>query len=325
MKMVRVKNVLLLAFVFSAVASAQSGTGDNWGGNIEDLTNTMVNRFGGLCVTEGLWELGVLYVLMVFKAWWDWGAERALSFAHHAHYPLPLPRIAWLTVKAAFLAWLLNHYMVNFGGVAFSFHSAAMALAKHITLHLDHSAVDTFMGLIGTPTSLVVRGSNPLDIVDSVVYLSIVGPLSGILNFCMFVLGGLGFIASGVFTIVGPYFIPLWILYGHPNSWAWNWFQVMLAVASYRVLGECVQLVMAGAWLTFFTNKIGTDFSVANWIAHLGLAIFLTLFTLLATTIIPLFAAGIFNGAGSFATAANSAVIAAGQKAVEIGAKIAAA
>ena len=321
--MVRSRNVLLLVLLFCSVASAQStGTGYNWGGDLEDLTNNMVTRYGGALVTTGLWEVLVIYLLMVFRAWYNWGADRALSFAHHAHYPLPLPQIAWLSIKAAFLVWLLNHYMVNFGGTGFSFHSAGMAVSKHITLLIDHSVVDSLMAKLQNPTGLVIRGINPLDIIDAIVYLFVVWPFSGILNFCMFVLGGLGFLASGVFSIVGPIFIPLWLFHGHPNAWAWNWFQVMLAASSYRVFGACLQAVLAGIWMDFFTNTIGSDYSIPNWIAHGGVAIFLTLFTLLATTMIPLFAAAIFNGAGSFAQAATSAVGGAVAKGVEVASKL---
>jgi len=323
--MMRVRNVLLLSLLLCSVASAQStGSGFNWGADLEDLTNNMVTRYGGALVSTGLWEVLVIYLMMVFKAWYDWGSERALSFAHHAHYPLPLPRIAWLSIKAAFLVWLLNNYITNFAGTGFSFHSAGMAVSKHITLLIDHSVIDSLMAKLSNPTGLVIKSINPADIVDAIVYLFVVWPFAGILHFCMFVLGGLGFIASGVFTIVGPIFIPLWLFNGHPNAWAWNWFQVMLASASYRVFGACLQAILAGIWMDFFNNTIGTDYSIPNWIAHGEVAIFLTLFTVLATTMVPVFAAQIFNGAGAFAQAATGAVTSAVSKGAELAKIIAA-
>jgi hypothetical protein len=84
--------------------------------------------------------------------------------------------------------------------------------------------------------------------------------------------------------------------------------QVMIAVASYRVFGSALEYVMAGMWMLFVNNTLAGNTSVANWIAHGGIAIGLTLFFLLAMTMVPLFAAQIFNGAGAIAQAGSSAI-----------------
>jgi hypothetical protein len=300
-----------LGLIAAAPMSAQAPLGlFDWGTELVDWTQTMITNFGGLFVRDGIIELAVLSALMVMWAWFQWGLNRALTFSHHAHYPLPIPQIVMIFLKTAVILYLLNHYMVNFPGVGFSFHSWPMAVAKHMTLQLDNgpgSAKEQLMLIIQTPTNMIDKPINPLAILDNFVFLQVV-LLTGVLSFLMFVLGGLAFVISGVFTVLGPYLIPLWLLGGRPASWAWNWLQVMLAVASYRAIGSAMEFVMANMWLYFLNNGIGADTSIANWISHLGVCLFLTLFFILATTMVPLFAAQIFNGAGAIAQAATSAV-----------------
>jgi len=200
--------------------------------------------------------------------------------------------------------------MVNFPFVGFSFHSWPMAVSKHIVLVLGGSGVsprDKVMEFLQNPSSLVTAPVNPLAVVDGIVYV-LVQAWAGLISFGMFVLGGLGYVLSGVMCVIGPYFVALWIIGGRPAGWAWNWMQVMIAVASWRVLGAVMEYIMGQMWLDFIANTLNGDTSIANWIAHGGICIGLTCFFLLGMTMLPLFAAAIFNGAGALGQAATGAV-----------------
>jgi hypothetical protein len=70
-----------------------------------------------------------------------------------------------------------------------------------------------------------------------------------------------------------------------------------MAVASYRVFGEILQTIMSQMWIDFIQNTLNGDTSIANWIAHGGVCVYLTLFHLLAITLVPLLAGVIFVGA----------------------------
>lgn len=300
MRMFTKKKLLIAGFAAVASASAQTPipvpSGYNWGSVLVDWTQQMVTSYGGVFVQDGLTELGWLCALMVMWTWFQWGLER-FSFAHHAHYPLPLPRLFTIFLKTAIFVYFLNHYMVNFNGLQFSFHNWPMAVSKHMVLQLDNAPGgprDLMMAYIQNPTSLVDKPANPLAFLDGFVYSNVIA-LTGLLSFGMFVLGGLGFVGSGVFTVVGPYLIPLWLLGGRPAGWAWNWMQLMIALASYRVFGSVLEYVMARMWLDFFQNTMAGDTSIANWIAHGGIAIGLTLFFLLGMTMVPLLAAQILT------------------------------
>ena len=310
----RMKNILFIGIVAALSASAQvtipTPLGEDWGSNLVDWTQQMVTSYGGVFVQDGLTELAWLCALVVLWAFFLWALNRGFSFAHHAHYPLPLPQVAMIFLKTAILAYFLNHYMVNFPGVGFSFHSWPMAVSKHMTLQLGNvpgSPRDLMMSYIQDPTSLVDKPTNPLAVLDGLVYDEVIF-LMGVLSFGMFVLGGLGYVASGIFTVLGPYLIPLWLLGGRPASWAWNWMQLMIAVASYRVIGSVIEYVMAKMWVDFFQNTLNGDTSIANWIAHGGICIGLTLFFILGMTMVPLWAAQIFNGAGAMTQAATNAI-----------------
>ncbi len=303
---------VVIGLLAAASASAQAPVplGENWGGQLVDWTNQAVNAYGALFISDGITELAWILALVVMWIWFQWGLNRALSFAHHAHYPLPLPQVLMTFLKAACLLFLLNHYMLNFAGLAFSFHNWPMAVSKHMVLVIGNAPgnpIDHLMADLQNPDTLIDKPLSQFAIMDNIVYPLVIA-WTGIVSFGMFVLGGLGFVFSGILTVLGPLLIPLWLLGGRPASWAWNWMQTMIAFASYRVIGAVIEYIMAQMWIDFITNTLAGDTSIGNWIAHGGILVFLTLFFFLAMTMVPLVAAQIFNGAGALAQAAASAV-----------------
>ena len=330
MRMLRNKKAVLIGLLLVASASAQSSAppspiGFDWGSELVDWTQQMVTSYGGIFVQDGLTELAWLCSLLVMWTWFQWGLER-FSFAHHAHYPLPLPRIAMIFLKTAIFVFFLNHYTVNFPGLGFSFHNWPMAVSKHMTLMLDNAPggpKDVMMAYLQNPASMIDKPVSQLAVMDNIIYPLVIC-WTGLLSFGMFVLGGLGFVGSGIFTVIGPYLIPLWLLGGRPASWAWNWLQVMIAFASYRVIGSVIEYVMANMWIDFFQHTLNGDTSIANWVAHGGILVGLTLFFLLGMTMVPLWAAQIFNGAGAMAQAASGAVTSASTAVAKVAAAIAA-
>ncbi len=326
--MVGNKKVILAGLWVTVAASAQSAAppapaGLDWGSELVDWTNQMVTSYGGVFVSDGLTELGWLCALMVVWTWFTWGLHRGLSFARHAHNPLPLPQLIMIFIKTAVFVWFLNHYMVNFPGTGFSFHNWPMAVSKHMTLVLGNQpggAVDQLMADLQNPDLLIDKPVSQFAVMDNIVYPLVIF-WSGVVSFGMFVLGGLGIVGSGIFSVIGPVLIPLWLLGGRPAGWAWNWLQVMIAFASYRVIGSVIEYIMARMWIDFFQNTLNGDTSIANWIAHGGILVGLTLFFLLGMTMVPLWAAQIFNGAGAMAQSAAGAV----QNAAATAAKVVAA
>jgi hypothetical protein len=323
--MFKITKTLLLGLVAATAAFAQAGpfavpapnpfpglsAGFDWGSYVVNQVQIFVTQFGGLFVQEALWGLAVIYVGMILWTWIQWGMAKISHIAGHSHTPwMPLPQIAMLSFKCLLLAFILNHYLVNFPGVGFSFHSWPMAVAQHMTMQLDNgpgSPKDQLVQLLLTPTAMIDKPINPLDVIGSLVYLNVLG-MMGFLSFIMFVLGGMSFVLSGVFTVIGPYFVALWMLGGRPAGWAWNWMQVMIALASYRVFASAIEFVIGNMWIYFFSTYIGLNTSIANWVAMFAICIGLTLFSFITMAIIPLMAAQIFNGAGAIAQAGVSAV-----------------
>lgn len=314
--MLRYRKALLLGLLMAGSATAQGGApapaGEDWGAQIVDWTSQAVTAYGGILLSDGM---GVLATLAALKLLWvmgNWGFDKGLSLVvrHHDVHPFPLSTIVKIFGKLAFLVYLLNHYMVNFPFVGFSFHNFPMAVSKHIVLLLQNGGnnqTDILMQYLQNPSILVAQPINSLAIVDGLVYLGVY-VWSGLIGFGMFCLGGLGFVLSGVLTVVGPIIFVLWMLGGVPGQWAWNWFNALMAVGSYRALGSVMEYIMSQMWVDFIQNTLAGDTSVANWIAHGGICVGLTLFFLLGMTMIPLFAAQIFNGAGALAQAATGAV-----------------
>ena len=316
MRMLRNTRALLLGLIVAGAAEAQSSApapaGEDWGAQVVDWTNQAVTAYGTLLLNDGMTVLAWSCALVLLWVMGNWGLDKGLSlvFPHHDVHPFPLPRIVKIFGKLAFLVYLLNHYMVNFPFVGFSFHNFPMAISKHIVLLLHNSAnnqTDILMQYLQTPSTLITAPLNPLAVVDGLIYL-LVHFWAGFVSFGMFVLGGLGFVLSGVLVVVGPIIFVLWMFGGVPGQWAWNWLNALMAVGSYRALGEILQYIMSHMWLDFIQNTLAGDTSIANWIAHGGVCVGLTLFHLLAITMVPLFAATIFCGAAAFTQAGANAI-----------------
>jgi hypothetical protein len=336
--MVKTQKLLLLGFALAASALGQAGpfaatpnavsglaAGFDWGSYIVNQVQLFVTQYGGLFVQEALWALCFFYVLMIAWTWLMWALAKLGHVVGHNHAPwMPLQQMVVLSVKCFVLAFFLNHYMTNFPGVGFNFHSWPQAVAQHMTMVLDNgpgSPKDQLVRLLLTPTAMVDKPINPLAILDSWVYMGVNG-MMGFLSFIMFVLGGLSFVMTGVFTVVGPYFVVLWMLPGRPSGWAWNWMQLMIALASYRVFASAIEFVIGNMWLYFFSTYIGTNTSIGNWVAMGSVCVGLTLFSFVLMLMVPLLAAAVFNGAGSMAQAGVSAVTSAAGQAAGAAAKM---
>ena len=332
--MLRNRKALLLGLVFAGPAAAQSApapAGEDWGQKLVDITNQTVSAYGGLLLHDGLTILGWSLALVLLWIMLNWGLDKGLSmvFTHHDHHPFPLSRIVKTFGKAGVLVFLLNHYTANFPGLQFSFHNFPQAVAKHFVLVLRNAGgavnqTDILMQYLQTPATLIAAPLNSVAVVDGLVYLA-VHLWSGLISFAMFFLGGLGFVLSGVLVVIGPAIFVLWLWGGIPGQWAWNWFNALMAVASYRVFGEILQTIMSQMWIDFIQNTLNGDTSIANWIAHGGVCVYLTLFHLLAITMVPLLAGVIFVGAHTMTQAGANAVIGAAGSAVNVATKIVAA
>ena len=296
---------LLPLMAMPLAAQAPPSSGYDWGNLIVQQVQTLVTASGGVFVGDGQKILAFIGGGLILWEFIKWGLGR-FGFYHHTHFPFP--EVAMLFLKMAFLSWLLYHYVIPFSGTSISFHQLPMVVSKHMVLQLQTSTMDTFMAYIQNSTQIVTKPVNPLALMDNLIYINII-LITGLLGGVTFFITGFGFVGTGIYTVLGPYFIPLWMFRGgHAYSWAWNWFQGLIAFAFYRVMSDVIGFVLANVWIYFFVHGVGTDYSIGHWIVLLPVVYMLTIFFLAAMLLVPLLTASLFSGAGAIGQAAVLAV-----------------
>ena len=300
------KLIPLLPFVAMPLAAqAPPANGYDWGNLVVQQVQALITAHGGVFVADGQRMVAFIGGGLILWEFIKWGLGR-FGFHHYTHFPFL--EVAMLFVKMAFLSWLLYHYVIPFGGTNTSFHQLPMVVSKHMVLLLQTNTMDTFMAYIQNSTQIVNKPVNPLALLDNLIYINIIG-ITGLLGGITFFITGFGFVGTGLFTVLGPYFIPLWMFRGgHAYTWAWNWFQGLIAFAFYRVMSNVIGYVLANVWIYFFVHGVGQDYSIGNWTVLLPVVYMLTLFFVAGMLLVPLLTASLFSGAGAIGQAAVVAV-----------------
>jgi len=307
------KRAVVLLFALGAGACSAPAAGIDWSGQIVDQVNNLITANGGVLVPAGLlllaWIAVFKLLLMITPM-----LLRRLDFLGHSgwHVSVHFSDIFILLFQVMLCSVALSHYMVPVAGSALSLHQIPTAIAKSITGTFDTTTMDTFLGYVGATVKNLAQ-PNPLMLLDVVIYVTILSVM-GLLAAAMFVISSFGLVGVGVYTVLGPVFIPL-ALTKHFYGWFWNWLQGLFAFAMYRVMAAAIGWVWSNVYIYFFIHGVGTDYSIANWIVLLPVVIMLTLAFLYSMFKIPAMTSALFSGAGSigqsYVSAAGSAVRAA--------------
>lgn len=283
--------------------------GIDWGGHFVDIINNLITASGGVLVPYGLMLLAwicVLKLLMMVAGM----LIRRLNLVEHLswHTSVHFGDILIFLFQVGLCAMALNHWMNPWVG-GLSVHQIPTALAKGIVTQFDTQTVDQFIGYVTTVVKNLQQ-PNPLQILDVFIYLGILLDM-GLLSAAMFVISSFGFVGIGLYTVLGPLFIPL-VLTRHFYGWFWNWLQGLFAFAMYRVMATVIGYLWAQMYINFFVQNVGQDYSIANWIALFPVVVMLTIAFLYSMFKIPALTAALFSGAGSigqsYVSAAGSAI-----------------
>ena len=268
--------------------------GIDWLGRLVDRVNTLITANGGILVHYGL---VLLAWIAIFKLLLLPMLLRRLELLGHSgwHISIHFSEVFILLFQVALCSVALNHWMTPFAG-GLSLHQVPTAFAKSLTTEFDNATVDQFIGYVSsTVTNLEQPG--PLQMLDIFIYLGVLIDM-GILSAVMFVIASFGFIGVGLYTVLGPLFIPL-ALTKHFYSWFWNWLQGLFAFAMYRVMAAVIGWVWANLYIYFFVHGVGDDSSIANWLALLPIVVMLTVAFVYSMFQIPRLTSALFSGAGS--------------------------
>jgi hypothetical protein len=175
----------------------------------------------------------------ILVAWF--GIKMALSAAGGRHF-LPFEHLASLLLTISFGFAMVNYYSTPIPGIGTSFHNLitdeSQFLANKITqtqLQVVIERISDFETRIDSPSLA--------DFLGTVIYAVIIILLAAAQAIAIVVIA-FGFIASAVCVLVGPVFIPFFIV---PKlEWLfWGWLKAFIQYAFYQLVAAAVVFIIA--------------------------------------------------------------------------------
>jgi hypothetical protein len=169
-----------------------------------------------------------------------YGIKSALAAAS-GRSPFHFDNFASLLLTISFGFAMVNCYSNPIPGVGTSFHSLVTDEAQFLSGKIDQAQLQTVIAQIA---DFEIRMDSPTwgDILGTAIYV-IVSILLAAAQAVAIVIIAYGFIATAVCVLVGPIFIPFFIV---PKlEWLfWGWFRCFLQYAFYQVIAAAVVFVI---------------------------------------------------------------------------------
>src|SRR5215469_16143595 len=175
----------------------------------------------------------------ILLAWY--GIKSALAAAS-GKYALQFDSFASLLLTIAFGFAMVNYYSTPIPGIGVSFHNLVTDEAQFLANKINQTELQTVEERIA---DFEVRMDSPgvTDILGTIIYAVIIILLAAAQAIGIVVIA-YGFIATAVCVLVGPVFVPFFIVPG--MDWLfWGWLRCFIQYAFYQVIAAAVVYVIA--------------------------------------------------------------------------------
>src|SRR6202162_2493434 len=169
-----------------------------------------------------------------------YGAKSALAAAS-GKQPFQFDNFASLLLTISFGFAMVNYYSTPIPGVGTSFHNLITDEAQFLSSKIDQAQLQTVIAHVADFES---RMDSPSwgDFLGTVIYAVIIILLSTAQAVALIVIA-YGFIATAVCVLVGPVFIPFFIV--PKMEWLfWGWFRCFIQYAFYQVIAAAVVYII---------------------------------------------------------------------------------
>jgi type IV secretory pathway VirB6-like protein len=174
----------------------------------------------------------------ILVAWF--GIKSALSSASGSH-PFHFDNFASLLLTISFGFAMVNYYSTPVPGVGVSFHNLVTNEAQFLSSQINQAQLQTVVTKVADFES---RMDSPGwgDILGTSIYVTVTILLAAAQAVAIVVIA-YGFIATAVCVLVGPVFIPFFIV--PKMEWLfWGWFRCFIRYAFYQVIASAVVFVI---------------------------------------------------------------------------------
>ena len=185
-----------------------------------------------------------------------YGVKSALSAAGGRHM-FNFDNFASLLLTIAFGFAMVNYYSTPIPGMGASFHNLITDESQFLANKINQTELQTVEERIA---DFETRMDSPgiTDILGTIIYVVIIILLAAAQAIAIVVIA-FGFIATAVCVLVGPIFIPFFIV---PKlEWLfWGWFKCFIQYAFYQVIAAAVVYVIAKphSWASSIFSPQGT-------------------------------------------------------------------
>jgi len=225
----------------------------------------------------------------ILIAWY--GIKSALSAAGGKH-PFHFDNFASLLLTISFGFAMVNYYSTPIPGVGASFHNLVTDESQFLAAKIDQAQLQTVTERVADfETRLDSPGWG--DLVGTAIYVVVIILLAAAQAIAIVVIA-YGFIATAVCVLVGPVFIPFFIV---PKlEWLfWGWFRAFIQYAFYQVIAAAVVFIIGNLILGVLKLPTGTISTVQlmGWFPVLFITFLGSIYALLK---IPALTNHIFSG-----------------------------
>jgi len=170
-----------------------------------------------------------------------YGVKSALGAAGGKH-PFQFDNFASLLLTISFGFAMVNYYSAPIPGLGMSFHNLVTDEAQFLSRRIDEAQLQNVVTQIA---DFETRMDSPTwgDVLGTAIYVIVILLLAAAQAVCVVVVA-YGFIATAVCVLVGPIFVPFFIV--PKMEWVfWGWFRCFIQYAFYQVIAAATLFVIS--------------------------------------------------------------------------------
>jgi TrbL/VirB6 plasmid conjugal transfer protein len=234
----------------------------------------------------------------ILIAWF--GIKSALSSAGR-NQGFSFDNFASLLLTVSFGFAMVNYYSTPIPGVGTSFHNLVTNEAQFLADRINQSELQTVVNQV---SDFETRLDSPEwgDFLGTAIYVVVTILLAACQAIAIVVIA-YGFIATAVCVLVGPVFVPFFIV--PKMEWVfWGWFRCFIQYAFYQVIASAVVYVIGNLLLGALALPPSGTLSTAQLIAWFPVLLITFLAAIYALLKIPALTNHIFSGTSGGSSAA---------------------
>jgi hypothetical protein len=244
----------------------------------------------------------------ILVAWY--GVKSALAAASGKHY-FHFDHFASLLLNISFGFAMINYYSTPIPGLGSSFHNLITDEAQFLANRINQAELQTIVDRIGDFEARI-DAPGVTDFLGMAIYIVVVILLAAAQAISI-VVTAYGVIASAVCVLVGPIFVPFFIV---PKlEWLfWGWLRCFMQYAFYEVIAAAVVYIIGNLIVGVLALQPGGTVStlqLIGWFPVLFITFVASIYVLLK---VPALTSQIFSGAAGGSSAGILEAPAAGAK-----------